>query len=161
RLRADVAYRLSGFDPAGSDAHNQATVDANAAVAALHRAFLTTPYRPTGLSTPARAVVRLIDEINWLNNVVVKAAPVHQKVRISAHAMEVKTCSAAVLDRVADLLELRSRDVDALRATVADLRSALVATESDATRVLPVHRVSEPSADGDRVAEIVTSLDPS
>jgi uncharacterized membrane protein YccC len=160
RLRADVEYRLSGFDAALGDAHNQAVVDANAAVAQLHSAFLATPYRPTGLSTPARALVRLIDEINWLNSVVIKTAPVHRKLVVNRSALDVKTGAADVLDGVADLLDGRAGDVDGLRAAVARMRGALLTMESDATRVLPVHRVSEPGADGDRAVEIVTSLDP-
>ena len=43
------------------------------AVEALHRAFFATPYRPTGLSTAARAVVRLVDELRWLDAIVVSA----------------------------------------------------------------------------------------
>ena len=34
------------------------------------RTFFATPYRPTGLTTAARAVVRLVDELQWLNAVV-------------------------------------------------------------------------------------------
>ena len=30
--------------------------------------FFATPYRPTGLSTAARALVRLVDELRWLNS---------------------------------------------------------------------------------------------
>jgi uncharacterized membrane protein YccC len=161
RLRSDVAYRLSNFDPAAVDAHNEAVVRANAEVATLRTAFLASPYRPTGLSTPARAVVRLIDAIQWLNSVVVKTSPVHKKMPIATRALDVKARAAAVLDRVADVLDGGSRDVEALREDMAKLHDVLIAMDSDATRMLPVHRITEPSADGDRVTEIVTSLDPS
>ena len=60
----------------------QAIAEADAAVAALHRGFLATPYRPTGLSTPARTVVRLVDELNWLNAIVAgQAAAGHGRAR--------------------------------------------------------------------------------
>jgi hypothetical protein len=58
RLRAEAAF-LSG----GPDDREVAVASATAAVAALHTTFYATPYRPTGLSTSARAVVRLVDEI--------------------------------------------------------------------------------------------------
>ena len=43
--------------------HDAAIARADAAVEALHAVFFATPYRPTGLSTAARAVVRLVDEL--------------------------------------------------------------------------------------------------
>lgn len=157
RLRSDVAFRRSGFDPAQRDAHMQAVVNANAAVSALHQAFLATPYRPTGLSTSARTVVRLIDEINWLNTVVVKTSPVQKKLPVHETSLEVKTAAAEVLERGADLLEGASRDPAELTDAAARLRAALVAMETQATRQLPVHQVH----DGDEAVEIVSSLDPS
>src|SRR3954453_2645833 len=39
-----------------------AEADSDAALARLHATFFATPFRPTGLSTAARAVVRLVDE---------------------------------------------------------------------------------------------------
>jgi uncharacterized membrane protein YccC len=39
-------------------------------LATLSRAFLATPYRPTGLSTSARAGVRLVDELQWLGAII-------------------------------------------------------------------------------------------
>ena len=38
-----------------------------AAVAGLRSTFLATPYRPSGLTTSARAVVPLVDEVVWLS----------------------------------------------------------------------------------------------
>ena len=52
--------------------HDDAVAAADEAVAALHATFFATPYRPTGLSTAARAVVRLVDELRWLNAIVVQ-----------------------------------------------------------------------------------------
>ena len=42
----------------------------------LHRRFFASPYRPTGLTTAARAVVRLVDELRWLNTIVLRPAPI-------------------------------------------------------------------------------------
>jgi uncharacterized membrane protein YccC len=162
RLQADIDYRLNPLDPSVHDRHVQAVVDADAAVAALHESFLATPYRPTGLSTPARTVVRLVDEVNWLNAVVVKTSPLHKAIPVNHGALEVKRTAAKVLDcGAADLLDGRSADVAALTACVAALRQALAAMQSEMTKRLPVARIPESSPDGDRVVEIVSSLEPS
>ena len=160
RLRSDVAYRRSGFDRAAAEAHNEAVIEADAAVAALHATFIGTPYRPTGLSTPARALVRLVDEITWLNTVVVKAGPRHKHIAVSEHALAVKSEAATVLLLVADILDRAVQDACVLRDAVTALKDALVAMESAATRELPVRRVSE-SLDSDVTIEVTTSLDPS
>ncbi|MDT4933676.1 MAG: hypothetical protein QOK11_1568 [Pseudonocardiales bacterium] len=163
RLRADVAYRLSDLSEELMDQHTDAVVEANAAVAALHKTFLASPYRPTGLSTTARTVVRLVDELNWLNAVVVKTAPQHKWPTVNRTALDVQTSAAEVLERGGALLDGRERDVGVLRAALGQLRDALATMEQNATTHLPVHRTVRdgPVATEDRVSEIVTSLDPS
>ena len=54
RLRAGVAYLLSGMDEQFALDRDHAAAQADQAVEALRSAFLATPYRPTGLSTPAQ-----------------------------------------------------------------------------------------------------------
>ena len=54
--------------------YRQAIAAADAAVEAVQSGFFATPYRPTGLSTSARAVVRLVDELRWLNTIVLRSA---------------------------------------------------------------------------------------
>src|SRR3954470_7014689 len=69
RLRADVGYVLG----VGSIEHREAAAgEASSAVAALADVFFATPYRPTRLTTAARTVVRLVDELRWLNAIVVQ-----------------------------------------------------------------------------------------
>jgi len=63
RLHAGVAYLLSGMDEPFALDRDHAAAQADRAVEALRSAFLATPYRPTGLSTPARTTVRLVDEL--------------------------------------------------------------------------------------------------
>ena len=63
RLRAGVAFHLSGMDGQSAVDRDHAAAQADRAVGALRSAFLATPYRPTGLSTPARTTVRLVDEL--------------------------------------------------------------------------------------------------
>ncbi|HLY34865.1 MAG TPA: FUSC family protein, partial [Jatrophihabitantaceae bacterium] len=164
RLRADIDYRRGGMDPAGADAHMQAVVTANDSVAALHKAFLATPYRPTGLSTPARTIVRLIDEINWLNTAVVKSSPKHKHAVVGEAALQVKADAAVVLDLAAGVLADTRGDDGRLHDAVDRMRGALAAMEREATHELPVRSVTSGSngnGDAARVVEIVTSLDPS
>jgi hypothetical protein len=61
RLRAGVAYLLSGMDGQFALDRDHAAAQADQAVEALRSTFLATPYRPTGLSTPDRTTVRLVD----------------------------------------------------------------------------------------------------
>ena len=74
RLRTEVAYLMSDKDAQSSRDHDRAVAQANDAVAALHRGFLATPYQPTSLSTGARAIVRLVEELHWLNTIVIQSA---------------------------------------------------------------------------------------
>ena len=74
RLRADVAYLHGNGDPGLQTARTNAAAAADAAVATLQSVFLASPFRPTGLSTSARTVVRLVDELIWLNTRVSQSA---------------------------------------------------------------------------------------
>src|SRR5215470_8239418 len=74
RLRADAQQLLVDDEPARAE-KDEAAREAAGAVAALDRLFLATPYRPAGLSSAARAVVQLVDEISWLNAIIVAAPP--------------------------------------------------------------------------------------
>lgn len=162
RLRAEVApvHGRGGLPFAGG--HDDATAQASAAVSALHRGFLSAPNRPTGLSTGARAVVRLVDELNWLNTILAEA-PLHAAAdAISQASCAAKAAAAAVLESGSDLLEAPDAPPDALRAAAAGLREALDALERSATANLPVHRLpagSGPVAGEERMSEFLTSLD--
>ena len=76
---AEVAYVLGG-DGCTSSAQDRDRRDraGGQAVEALHAVFFATPYRPTGLSTRARTIVRLVDELRWLNRIVMQAGPPHR-----------------------------------------------------------------------------------
>ena len=75
RLRAQVAWSLGGGAPELEAEREAAIGRADDAVLHLRKVFFATPYRPTGLSTAARTVVRLVDELRWLNEIVLSAAP--------------------------------------------------------------------------------------
>ena len=184
RLRSDVAYLL-GEEPRPSEAErDQATALARSSVEALRRTFFATPYRPTGLSTGARTIIRLVDELFWLDAIIANFAPRPAGVPVNRATCQVKSVAASALDLGAELLEAPVGDPDALQATLAELHRALAEVEQGATIELPVGRAPAPSSapstagptgrgtaaigdagnaatNGDEVSEFVTSLDPS
>jgi hypothetical protein len=152
RLRAEVAYyRFTDPDERSvkEKEHGQAVETADAAVAALHRLFLATPYRPTGLSTSARATVRLVDELNWLNAVLAhtRAAASDEAKR---SACTVKAATAKVLELGAELLEAPHEDPEPLRGALLQLQLALASAERTATHEFPARLA--PSADAAALA---------
>lgn len=129
RLRADAASMLSDEDPVVAADRDRAIEAADEAVAALHSAFLNTPYRPTGLSTSARTVVRLVDELNWLNAVIAQAGrftPSSSPAAMRAHrvACQVKIAAASVLEEGASLLSQTGGDPAELESALRRLGDA-------------------------------------
>ena len=122
RLRAGVAYLLSGMDGQFALDRDHAAAQADQAVEALRSAFLATPYRPTGLSTPARTTVRLVDELIWLNSIVIQ--PGLHRDGVNRAALRVRQAAAAVLGRAADLLDSRGGSSDELDAALTELAAA-------------------------------------
>jgi uncharacterized membrane protein YccC len=171
RLRAGVACLLSGMDEQFARDRDQAAAQADQAVEALRSAFLATPYRPTGLSTPARTTVRLVDELIWLNSIVIQ--PGLHRDGVNRAALRVKESAAAVLDRAADLLDSRGGSSDELDAALTELAAAHAKLQKGVTADLPVRSLrpaSDPAAGGasagpapptaDPAGEFITSLDP-
>jgi Fusaric acid resistance protein-like len=162
RLRAHVAYMLGAGAESG-DELTAACDRADEAVQALERSFYATPYRPTGLSTGARVLVRLVDEIGWLNSVVFQAAGRSPRGQVDRSVCAVKTAAASVLEAAADVLEHPEADPDVLRLSLAHLRDALLEMEAQATVTLPpsAEEFAREGGDGERVVdELVTALDP-
>ncbi len=152
RLRSDVAYLVGGPDAPSEDEHREVATASDEAVAELRRTFLATPYRPTGLSTPARTLVRLVDELSWLNAIVVEAT-LHRPGRpVNPLVRDVKLCVATLLDECAHLLQDPAGDVDAVRAEIDRLAAARGRLEDAATTALPLSRLGP---------DLVTSLEPS
>jgi uncharacterized membrane protein YccC len=158
RLRADVAVMLSDRDPAMVEDYERAVAEANDAILALHAGFLATIYRPTNLSTSARTIVRLVDELNWLQTVVsqsvaVEASPSAASRRAYRAACRVKTAAASVLDNGAELLDHPGAESISLEHALDRLTESRVAVENGASTDQPIHR-------GDAADELVTALDP-
>ena len=151
RLRSDAAFLLGGERGLSAAEHDDAIAGARASVGALHRVFLATPYRPTGLSTAARTVVRLVDELNWLDAILAQSPPHPPGLPVNRAALAVKVAAASTLERGADLLELRGGRSDELREALAGLRESVAATETTIGLDQPA---KEP------VTRMVSALDP-
>jgi uncharacterized membrane protein YccC len=163
RLRAEIAYALSGDDSEAREAHSAAIARANDAVQALQTVFFATPYRPTGLTTDARAVIRLVDDLRWLNTLVLKSAPAQHHGRPSREVCEVKRAAADVLEFSADVLERRRASSEELGETVGRMRRALADLERATTARLPADTLATAQATDQMgsARAIVSALDPS
>jgi hypothetical protein len=177
RLRAGIAYLLSGMDEQFAVARDHAAAQADQAIEALRSAFLATPYRPTRLSTPARTTVRLVDDLIWLNSIIIQ--PGLHRDGVNRAALKVKEAAVVVLDRAADLLDSTGGSSDELDAALTQLAAAHAKMQEGLTADLPVRSLqpagdpaagrppggpepsaSDPAAGGKPVSEFITSLDP-
>ncbi len=165
RLRSEIAYLLSGHSAEFAADHERAIEQSDAALAGLHGVFLATPYRPTGLSTTGRTVVRLVDELNWLNAIIAQSAQLPGPHEINQTVYDVKLAACALLERGADLLEATGGAVEPVHLALIDLRQALDRMEQDATSNLPVRRAPGPAEQPGRneqpADEFLSALDPS
>ena len=117
----------------------------------LRRTFTATPYRPTGLSTGSRALVRLVDELTWLSAILGESSPAGaQGAASDPDSSEVHFAAATVLDLSADLLEDPKVAPDQLAAAAEALREAVTALEKGAVARLPstYDAVPEPGVAG-------------
>ena len=145
QLRAHLAWVLD--DVVDPKEHQLAAEHTAEAIAALERAFFATPYRPTGLSTATRVLVRLVDELDWLHAVVLRSCAASRAPRRSI--CQVKRAAASVLESGAVLLERSGSDPAELRTAMAGLRRALGEMERETSVDLT----------GDR-GDLITALDP-
>jgi hypothetical protein len=160
RLRAEIAWVTGQGTPSEDDAHWAAVADADAAVEKLHQLFFATPYRPTGLATDARAVVRLVDELRWLNTIILRSAPGRRPRHPDPQVCRVKVAAAVVMEAAADLLESPRSSSASLRAAAAELRAGLEELERAAGRALPLPAAPAEAAD-EQAQKVVSALDPS
>jgi uncharacterized membrane protein YccC len=148
RLRSDVAYALGTGGEAAAAEHGQTALAARDTVDTLHRGFLATPYRPTGLSTSTRAVVRLVDELGWLDTILAQSRPLADDPELNQAACAVKSASAAVLEHGADQLDAPGSSQQMLDLALGGLHEALDVLERTATADLPVRRATRTGAAG-------------
>ncbi len=162
RLRTEIDFILAGRPADQETTYTEAVASADAAVQAVQTGFFATPFRPTGLSTSARAVVRLVDELRWLNTVVLRSALVAPAtVHPTPEVCAVKRAAATALSSMADLLEAPESGSDALDAATAGLRAALEELERVSTERIPESADDARHGVEDHARRVVSALDPS
>lgn len=135
RLRVEVAHVLG--EPLAEGEYEAAIAAADAAVTALRTRFLGTPYRPTGLTTTARAVVRLVDELVWLD-LILQATPRPHRHQPNPQVCAVKTATATLLEHCAKELGPGRPPGDRIEAHLRELIEARDRLEAAAAVELPV-----------------------
>jgi hypothetical protein len=129
--------------------------EASAAVAELRKSFFGTPYRPTGLSTSARTLVRVVDEVIWLNSVLEPHPRMPRPGPAAPYLIAVYSAAADLLERAADVLDNDDGDLSGFEETVEQLHQARLALEEAVTGLPP-----SPAADDSLVKAFVSSLEP-
>lgn len=121
--------------------------------AALGRAFLSTPFRPTGLSTQTRLTVRLFEELEWVDRAVDRWRTMPSEPAVDAAAADVLEACADALDRdldrnrltgaVAELRTRRDRSEQAALGAARDGGGRTVTGEAFAAGLVPSFRTQE------------------
>lgn len=161
RLRAEVEYMVGGRTESLARIREEAATEARAAVDRLRTTFYSAPYRPAGLATSARAVLRLVDEVLWLDTVLQRTSPGDAPHHAEASVRAVKLACSEVLERCADILEQPGARSDELAPELARLREAREQMGQAVTSELPVGGVVARADSDHLVTELVTSLEPS
>jgi uncharacterized membrane protein YccC len=160
RLRAEagLARAASSGDQAALESARTGvettTAEANAAVSSLRTSFFATPYRPTGLTTAARAVVRLVDECIWLEAVMDQMPSMGHS--FSEEVCAVKAAAADLLEQGTALLDAGHGPLDSLQPGLDRLERARDTMENAAMSLVGVG----PSSDG-QAEQYVSGLEPS
>lgn len=165
RLRTEVDCVRGGFGPVPARTYKALADESSAAVAALRTSFFGAPYRPTGLSTAARTLVRLVDQVVWVDAILERMPFDERPGPTDAVVCDVKLAAATLLEHGAATLESVSDDYLVLHADLVRLEDARRAMERAVTTDLPLHH-SRSAAGADpadaRVAEeFLSSLEPS
>ncbi|MER8184490.1 FUSC family protein [Kitasatospora sp. NPDC094015] len=158
RLRTELGpVDGAGSGPGVEPAEAVARAEVSAAQD-LRRVFDHAPYRPTGLSTGSRALVRLVDELTWLH-AVLQSPSLRPEVDsgVDRGADAVRGAAAEVLDRSADLLQDPSGSVEDLRHRAVVLRAAMDSLVETSAARLP--RTLRNSAEGGDAQAFLGALD--
>ena len=180
RLRAEVDCVRCGFTPDSRTTLEGLAAEASDAVAALRSSFYGTPYRPTGLTTEARTLVKLVDEVVWLEEILRRTPLDRPGTPSDPEVCEVKLAAADLLEHGAERMEADREGAGAgapaasrsrvgsvgpggLDADLARLRDARAAMARTVTTVLPAPADAprpEGDAAGSAVTGFISSLEP-
>jgi Fusaric acid resistance protein-like len=168
RMRAEVGHARGG-PGTGQAAADAQVAESAAAVRSLRGQFFATPYRPTGLTTAARILVRLVDELAWLGAILERMPPGTPAAPAFSAVCDVKLAAAALLERAAALLEALHGPPDAIEPSLRELQAARDTMEQAAMSAISAAR--DPAGRGDpaapggataaSAADYVSSLEPS
>ena len=164
RLRAQA---IAAVNRSSADARTEDPDSAAAAQAVMNKlkgTFRRTPYRPTTLSTSGRAMVRMIDELDWVSVVADQYRSAVKHAPAVADVGAVWDAAADVLDRCAHVLGLPP-DADsraartALDAALERLEAAMHVVRHSATiRSQLVFTSCEPSFRGQELSYAVRQV---
>ena len=161
RLRAEVDCVRGGFESRHRDVLDASAAEAEAAVAALRTSFFATPYRPAGLTTEARTLVRLTDQLLWLETTLAHMPLDVDPGPADSAVCEVKLAAADLLENGARHLRPATGDTDDLEHGLRRLRDARTAMERVVTSALPPPRTATGRGTPDTsVAGLLDSLEP-
>jgi uncharacterized membrane protein YccC len=163
RLRAEAGFARAANgtgDPADAARAElgSATAEADAAVSGLRTSFFATPYRPTGLTTAARTLVRLVDECIWLQAVMDQMPSTGH--RFSDEVCAVKVAAADLLEQGTALLDAGHGPLDSLQPGLDRLEQARAVMENAAMSLAGVGSGPADEA-GDEAEQYVSGLEPS
>ncbi len=131
-------------------------------LAELRRSFYATPYRPTALATPSRTLVRLVDQVLWLDAVLQQSPLDHAGGTADGRVCGLKLAAADLLEQSGALLEEGAGDASTLRAATGRLALARDEMREAVIGALPVRRAPiAPGIPERSASEFVTSLEPS
>ena len=120
---------------------------------ALRQTFFATPYRPTGVTTAARVLVRAVDQAVWLDAILDRMPPERARGGRHAAAYEIALASAGMLEHAARLLDDTADEPPGHAAARARLDAGRDALRRDAAPVTSV-------AAGDPATGLVSALEP-
>ncbi|MEU6016629.1 FUSC family protein [Streptomyces sp. NPDC047515] len=162
RLRAEVDCVRTGFVSVSAAAHRRSAEAATTAVTTMRTSFFGTSYRPSGLTTAARALIRLIDQLVWLDAILGRTPVEPQPRPVASLVCAVKTEAATLLEHGGALLESADGDPRLLDSDLRRLLQARECLERTVTSALPAHlaRVPPQGMSDKEMTELVSSLEP-
>jgi hypothetical protein len=125
-------------DPSAARRRDETLARAGDAVGALHHEFVSTPYRPTGLATEARALLGLVDHLTWIHAVLDNASRTPPPRIPMPLFTAAKRSVATVLDGSAQLMADPAHGLTALRGALRQLDDDVHAFEQAFAHHLPI-----------------------
>ena len=135
-LECEAAHLQRGPENPSPAERNACFDRARAAVSDLRSFFLASSSRPTDLTTQGRLLVRMVDELAWLD-AVLRTDQELPTGEVADAVAEVRAAAAAVLDRSARLLSERGASTDELAAALEALEAGQRGLEDKVLREFP------------------------